>query len=129
LTLTFKLIRARDETRLPCEFGANLFSDSRDISYIKKKVTDSAKNRTLRSSLRVVKNIAIRRIPHRWVRPWKSVGNVNHYTAKLCCPSAGIFSVPVGESQCIEDNATIRYRSNETIPHSRCLRGSIAYST
>jgi len=35
LTLTFKLIR--------------------DISYANKKVTDSAKNRTLRSSLRAVK--------------------------------------------------------------------------
>jgi len=54
LTLTFKLARARDQTRLPCEFGVNLFSGSRDISYINKKVKDSAKNRTLRSSLRAV---------------------------------------------------------------------------
>jgi len=37
LTLTFKLIRARDQTRLPCEFGANPFSGSRDISYTNKK--------------------------------------------------------------------------------------------
>ena len=28
LTLTFKLIHARDQTRLPCEFGANPFSSS-----------------------------------------------------------------------------------------------------
>jgi len=34
-TLTFKLVRARDLTRLPCEFGANPFSSSQDISYIK----------------------------------------------------------------------------------------------
>jgi len=36
LTLTFKLIRARDQTRLPCEFGANPFSGSRYISYTNK---------------------------------------------------------------------------------------------
>jgi len=32
LTLTFKLVRARDQTRLPYKFGTNLFSRSRDIS-------------------------------------------------------------------------------------------------
>jgi len=32
LTLTFKLVRARDQTRLSCELGANPFSSSRDIS-------------------------------------------------------------------------------------------------
>jgi len=31
LTLIFKLVRARDQTRLPCEFGTNPFSDSKDI--------------------------------------------------------------------------------------------------
>ena len=40
--------------RLPCEFGAYPFSVSRDISYTNKNVTDSAKSRTLRSSLRAV---------------------------------------------------------------------------
>jgi len=54
LTLTFKLVRTRDQARLPCEFGANPFSGSPDISYTKTH-TDSAKNRTFRSSLRVVK--------------------------------------------------------------------------
>ena len=58
LTLTFKLVAARDQTRLPCEFGANPFSHSRDIWFAnkknKQKVTDSAKNRTLRSLLRAV---------------------------------------------------------------------------
>jgi len=29
LTLTFKLVRAKDQTRLFCEFGANLFSGFR----------------------------------------------------------------------------------------------------
>jgi len=54
LTLTFKLVRARDhhQTRLPCEFGANPFSGSRDIWYTNKKPqTEGAKNRTFRSSL------------------------------------------------------------------------------
>ena len=37
LTLTFKLVWARDQTRFPCEFGANPFSGSRDISYTNKK--------------------------------------------------------------------------------------------
>jgi len=31
LTVTFKLVRASDQTRLPCEFGTNPFSGSRDI--------------------------------------------------------------------------------------------------
>jgi len=57
LTLTFKLVRARDQTRLPREFGANPFGGSRDISYTNKKTqTDGAKNRTSRSSLHAVKN-------------------------------------------------------------------------
>ena len=48
--------RARDQTRLLCEFGANLFSVSRDISYTNKKPqTDGAKKGTFRSSLSVVK--------------------------------------------------------------------------
>jgi len=42
-TMTFKLIRARDQTRLHCEFGANPFSGSRDISYTTKKQTDGTK--------------------------------------------------------------------------------------
>jgi len=37
LTLIFKLIQARDQTRLPCEFGTNPVSSSRDISYTSKK--------------------------------------------------------------------------------------------
>jgi len=57
VTLILKLVGARDQTRLPCEFGANPFSGYRDISHSNKKVTDSAKtqNRTLRSSLCAVK--------------------------------------------------------------------------
>jgi len=52
VTLTFKLVRARDQTCLLCEFGANTFSRSQGISFINKKnnknkVTDSTKNRTL----------------------------------------------------------------------------------
>jgi len=58
LTLTLKLVRARDQTFLPCEFGefgANPFSGPGDISYTnRKKQTDGAKNRTVRSSLRAV---------------------------------------------------------------------------
>jgi len=38
LTLTFKLVRVRDQTRLPREFVANPFSSSRDISYTNKKL-------------------------------------------------------------------------------------------
>jgi len=39
----------------PCEFGANLFGSSRDISYTNKKTqTDGAKDRTFHSSLCVV---------------------------------------------------------------------------
>ena len=52
LTLTFQLVRARDQTRLPCELCANPFSRSWDIWFTN---TESAKYRTLRSSLCVVK--------------------------------------------------------------------------
>jgi len=55
LTLTFELVRARDQASLPYEFGANRFSGSRYISYTNKKPhTDGAKNRNFRSSLRSV---------------------------------------------------------------------------
>jgi len=37
LTMTLKLVRARDQTRLPHEFGVNPFSSSGDISYTNKK--------------------------------------------------------------------------------------------
>jgi len=51
-TLTFKLVRARDETRLLCEFGTNPFSGSRDISYTNKEPQSGCvKNRTFNSSL------------------------------------------------------------------------------
>jgi len=56
VTLTFKHVRARDQTRFPCEYGAKPFSRSPDISYTNKKPqTDGAKNRTFRSSPRAVK--------------------------------------------------------------------------
>ena len=45
LTLAFKLVRASDQTCLPCEFGANPFSGSRDIwltnKWKKQKAADS----------------------------------------------------------------------------------------
>jgi len=47
--MTFKHVQARDQTRLPCEFGANPFSGSGDISYTSKKKpqTDGAKKQDL----------------------------------------------------------------------------------
>jgi len=33
LTLTFKVVQAREQTRLPCEYGTSPFSGSGDISY------------------------------------------------------------------------------------------------
>ena len=53
LTLTFILVRERDQTCLPCEFGANRFGGSRDVSD-SKKVTDNTNNRTLCCSLRAI---------------------------------------------------------------------------
>jgi len=58
LTLTFNLVRAKDQTRLPCDFGTNPFSGSRDISYTDKETqTDGAKKNSINfcRSLRVVK--------------------------------------------------------------------------
>ena len=48
LTLTLKLVQARDQTRLPCEVGTN-YSAVPEIldSQTNKKVTDTTKNRTL----------------------------------------------------------------------------------
>jgi len=40
LTLIFKLVWARDQTRLPCQFGANPFSDSPIYFTHKQKTTD-----------------------------------------------------------------------------------------
>jgi len=45
--VTFKLVQAKDQTCLPCEFGPNPFSGYVDISYTNKKVTDSAKKQNL----------------------------------------------------------------------------------
>jgi len=42
--LTFTLVPARDQTHFPCEFGANPFSGSQDVSYTNKKQSDRAKN-------------------------------------------------------------------------------------
>ena len=53
LTLTFKVVRARNQTRLSCEFDSNPFSRSQDI-WGTSKQSHSAKKRTLRSSLRAV---------------------------------------------------------------------------
>ena len=44
--LDLQTIQARDQARLPCEFGAYPFIGSRDISYTNK---NGAKNRTSRS--------------------------------------------------------------------------------
>jgi len=47
LTLTFKLVQARDQTRLSCKFGLNLLSSSRDIWFLNKKAkSQTALNRT-----------------------------------------------------------------------------------
>ena len=43
LTLTFELVSAKDQTRLPCQFGANPFSGFRDISYTNEKKSQRQK--------------------------------------------------------------------------------------
>jgi len=61
VTLTFDLglqtrFVARDQTRLPCEFGANLFSGSQDISYTNKKTpTDWQDQKTEHSAVDCVR--------------------------------------------------------------------------
>ena len=54
MTLTFKLVRARDQTRLPCEFGTNPFSGSRDISYTNKKPQTDGAQKTEPSAVHCV---------------------------------------------------------------------------
>jgi len=41
VTLTFKVVRARDQTHLPCEFGTNPFSGS-EIFHIQTKRSQTA---------------------------------------------------------------------------------------
>ena len=63
LTLTSKLVRARDQTRVPGEYSANPFSGSRDISYTnEQKSYRQRQKRTLRSSQRAV--ITVRKKRH-----------------------------------------------------------------
>ena len=47
VTLTIKLVRARDQTCLMCEFGANPFSGSRDIWFTNKQSDRQRQNRNL----------------------------------------------------------------------------------
>jgi len=49
VTLTFKLVWARDQTCLPCEFGANPFSHSWDIWFTNKQKTALKTERYLRA--------------------------------------------------------------------------------
>ena len=64
--MTFKFVRARDRTRLPCEFGNKCAQQFRrhmihkqKVKKKHKKVTDSAKNRILCSLLHTVINTAV----------------------------------------------------------------------
>ena len=60
LDLDIRTPPRRDQTRLTFEFGANPFSSSkRYFIHKRREVTDSAKNRTLRSSLSAVKTNSI----------------------------------------------------------------------
>jgi len=43
LTLTFKFVQARDQACLPCEFGANPFSGSRDIWFTNKQTINKTR--------------------------------------------------------------------------------------
>ena len=58
VTVTFDLdlqiCPSEGQNTYSCEFDANPFSGSGDISCTNKKVTDSARNRTVRSGLRAV---------------------------------------------------------------------------
>jgi len=47
VTMTFKLVQARDQRDVPCEFGTNLFSSFQDILYTNKKQNDGAKKQNL----------------------------------------------------------------------------------
>ena len=55
LTLTFKLVRARLQTRLLCKFGANPFSRFRDIWLTNKQTISQTKHPKTEPYLRAVK--------------------------------------------------------------------------
>ena len=60
VTLTFDLdIQTRDQSHLVCEFGANPFSDSRDISYTNKKKSQRAPKQNLTQFTACGKNCSI----------------------------------------------------------------------
>jgi len=58
LTLTFKLVRARDQRRLTCEFGANPFSGSQDMWGTNKKNPKVAEGTKTEPYLRAVNTSA-----------------------------------------------------------------------
>ena len=51
VTLTFKLVGARDQTRIPCEFGTNQFNHSKDIWFTNKKQTKNKSHTALKQNL------------------------------------------------------------------------------
>ena len=124
VTFTFKLVRARNQTRLPCEFGANLFSGSRDISYINKKTqTDGAKNRTRHSSLYVVITIAAATaptVPCMLHYRWKDTANNRQVTVLRNCSLSTITETDSNTSNvfaCMENSQSRYEQLVEVSPH------------
>jgi len=65
--LTFKHVRVRDQTYLQCEFGANPFSGSRDISHTnKKKTTDWLRQKQNLQQFTVVKIHVWEKLKVKW---------------------------------------------------------------
>jgi len=77
LTLTFKLIQARDQTSLPCEFGTNSFSSARHISYTNKQKSHRLPNtepyavQSMWKNLKIKRTQNLKRIIHSWF--WNDV--------------------------------------------------------
>jgi len=81
LTLTFKLVRARDQTRLPCEFGAYPFCGSGDISCTKSHRQRQKQNLT-RSSLRAATKWKAKAMATVF-QPWRGEALRNVYSCHL----------------------------------------------
>jgi len=79
-----------------CEFGANPFSDSGDISYTNKKVTGSTKNRILQSSLCAVMswNTGLKLKWTVTVQPENCIVEKSVHDMKLEMPARGLRSSP-----------------------------------
>jgi len=104
LTLTFKLVRVSEQTCLPCEFGANPFSRSRDIWFTNKKTQTKKSQTALKQNL----------------TQFTACGNNNNSTQQLAVCKASECTNPItlaifitGKWQTLDEDDDVHQNNNE----------------